>query len=72
MNLFVRNSVFRPKEIVYSIIICFSSLFQSKIEGHTRSILAETASFGQKAQIPKLAKVEILKPKVISAETQLK
>ena len=41
------------------------------MEGRIRSILAKTASFGQKVcfcQIPKLTKAEILKPKLISAK----
>ena len=69
MNFFWQNSVFRGKETVSAIIvICFSSLLQSQIKGHTRSILANTASFSQKVcfcRIPKLTKTKIPKPKFL-------
>ena len=48
MNLFGQNSVFRPKETVSAIIICFSTLFQSKIKGHIRSIFDKTGLFQPK------------------------
>ena len=76
-RIFCQNEFVRPKQYfwpdttVSAIFTCFSSIFQSKIKDYTRSILAETASFGQKVcfcRIQNLTKAKITKQKLILAK----